>query len=144
MKRSIKIKSAQPTAAEREISDVRDQSRQREAALISSKQICLELGLVDWNALLLSASLALIVIVGEDYMRLTTPSMTEAKTCIFIQRWGSSMHPTTDIRVTNRIDFWTAFLVNSQGFLDREHPDLKQSAEGCLIAMIGDSVVAVE
>ena len=97
-----------------------------------------------WNALLLTAGLVLIAIAWEAYMRLTTPSMTEFKTRIFDPEVGILYTPNTDIRVTNRIDFWTVSRVNSWGFLDREPPDPTHAAERCLVAMIGDSVVAAE
>ena len=102
------------------------------------------LRVVGWNALLLTAGLASIAIAWEAYMRLTTPSMTEVKTHIFDPEVGILYTPNTDIRATNRIDFWTVSRVNSWGFLDREPPDPTHAAERCLVAMIGDSVVAAE
>lgn len=78
------------------------------------------------------------------YIRLTTPPLTEVKTYVFDPEAGILYKPSTDVRVTNRIDFWTASRVNSWGFLDREPPDPKYAAERRLVAMIGDSVVAAE
>ena len=97
-----------------------------------------------WNALLLTAGLTLIAVVGEAFIRLTQPSLTEVKTYVFDPEVGILYKPSTDVRVTNRIDFWTASRVNRWGFLDREPPDPKHAAERCLVAMIGDSVVAAE
>lgn len=95
-------------------------------------------------ALPLTADLVLIALVEEAYMRLTTPFITEAETRLFDPETGILYTSYTEVRVANRIDFWSASSVNRPGFLDCEPSDPKQTAEGCLIAMIGDSVVAAE
>ena len=102
------------------------------------------LRLVCWNALLLMAGLALIVIVGEVWIRLTTPFMTESKPFTYVPKVGVLHEPHTEVRVTNRIDFWSATKANRWGFLDREPIGFERAAESCHIAMIGDSFVAAE
>ena len=102
------------------------------------------LRLACWNALLLMAGLALIVIVGEVWIRLTTPFMTEGKTFTFVPKVGVLYEPHTEVRVTNRIDFWSASRANRWGFLDREPIGFERAAESCHVAMIGDSFVAAE
>ena len=66
------------------------------------------LRLAGWNAVVLMAALALTTIAGEVWIRLTTPSMTEVKTFTFDPKAGVLYEPHTEVRVTNRIDFWSA------------------------------------
>ena len=100
--------------------------------------------MVGWNVLLISIGLTSVVIVGEIYLRLVTPSMKETKILIFDPEIGILYKPNPDVRVTNRIAFWTASRVNRLGFLDRKPPDPKQATKRCRVAVIGDSLVAAE
>ena len=99
---------------------------------------------VAWNVLFIILGMTLISITGEAYLRLTTPSMTEVETFTFDPKVGLLYEPHTEVRSTNRIDFWSAGRVSRWGFLDREPIDLKRAATGCHIVMIGDSFVTAK
>ena len=99
------------------------------------------LSLIGWNALLFIAGAVLVVMAGEVYLRLTVPFMESFSTSEFVPNVGYVRTPDTEIRHTNRLDFWTVSRVNSLGFLDREPPSPERAAAGCHIAMIGDSFV---
>ena len=59
----------------------------------------------------------------------------------FVPGVGPLYEPSTELRFTNNMDFWTVQRTNRLGFLDREpvSPDL--TAESCHITIIGDSFV---
>ncbi len=94
-----------------------------------------------WNALLLFAGVVLIAMAGEAYLRLTMPFMTSSEPWEFVPNVGRLRPPNTEIRSTNRLDFWTVSRTNSLGFLDREPPTPERAAATCHISMIGDSFV---
>ena len=94
-----------------------------------------------WNALLLIAGLALIGLAGEVWLRLKGPFMAIHYQEVFVADVGQLLRPRTEVRWTNRVDFWTVSRANSLGFLDREPPSPARAAESCHIAMIGDSFV---
>lgn len=102
------------------------------------------LRLAGGNVMACMAGLGLIGIIGEGWFRLKTPSMTEGKAFAFVPQVGVLYEPSAEIRVTNRIDFWSASKVNRLGFLDREPPDPGQTAMQCHVVVIGDSFVAAE
>ena len=110
---------------------------------IAPRKLRRVLRLIGWNALLLLAGLALIGLAGEAWLRWTVPSMSiqghSSRT--FVSDVGVLMPPDTEIRWTNGPDFQTVSRTNSLGFLDREPPSPERAAEGCHIAMIGDSFV---
>ena len=54
---------------------------------------------------------------------------------------GYALEPNTEMRFTNRLDYWTIERTNSLGFLDREPPDPERAAAGCGVMAIGDSFV---
>lgn len=99
------------------------------------------------NVLFLLAGLALVVGVGEVWIRSTQPSAEKQpfteNTVLwdFHPRVGSRLKPNSDIRFTNNRDFWTISRVNGLGFPDREPIDGKRAAESCHVAVIGDSLV---
>ena len=99
------------------------------------------LRLLGWNALLLVAGLMLIGLAGEAWLRSTVPFRTSHRPTVFVPGVGILLRPDTEIRWTNRLDFWTVSRTNSLGFLDREPPSPERTAEHCHIAMIGDSFV---
>ena len=103
------------------------------------------LRLLGWNALLLLAGVVLIAIVGEAWFRLSRPlSMPFRISDLrseFVPNVGVLFPPNTEIRSTNRRDFWTVSRTNSLGFLDREPPSPERAAATCHISMIGDSFV---
>ena len=94
-----------------------------------------------WNALLLIAVLALIGLAGEVWLRLKGPFMAVQHQDVFVADVGPLLRPRTEVRWTNRVDFWTVSRANSLGFLDREPPSPARAAESCHIAVIGDSFV---
>ena len=97
--------------------------------------------LVGWNAGLLVAGLALVVLTGEAWLRSTVPFRTSYPPMIFVPGVGLLLRPDTEVRWTNRLDFWAVSRTNSLGFLDRESPSPERAAEHYHIAMIGDSFV---
>ena len=104
-------------------------------------KICRVLRLVGWNAVLLVAGLALIGLVGEAWLRLTTPFLTTSKSVRFVPEVGVLSEPDTEERHTNGLDFWTVSRTNSLGFLDREPVSPERAAESCHVTVIGDSFV---
>ena len=99
------------------------------------------LRLVGWNALLLVLGMALIAMAGEAYLRLTMPFVTSSDPREFVPNVGRLRPPNTEIRSTDRFDFWNVSRTNSLGFLDREPPSPERAAATCHISMIGDSFV---
>ena len=103
------------------------------------------LRLVGWNALLVTAGLALVALTGEAYLRSTVPFRERDIPKVFVPGVGPLRLPDTDIYWTNHLDFWSVSRTNSLGFLDRVPPSPERAAESCHIAIIGDSFVeAVE
>ena len=99
------------------------------------------LRLVGWNALFLVAGLALIGVVGEMYFRLRAPFLKVDASFAWSPTIGRTFTPNSEVRWTNRLDFWTESRINSLGFVDREPIGLERAAASCHIAMIGDSYV---
>ncbi len=136
-----------------------------EAEAGRNKEILGALRLLGWNALLLAAGLASVATVGEIYFRVKAPPyigmparldgstaaatwfrikapfMTPHGPVRFVPKVGLTRVPNTEIRWTNRLDFWTVSRVNSLGFVDREPVGPERTAASCHIAMIGDSFV---
>ena len=102
---------------------------------------CRALRLVGWNVLLVVAGLVLIGLIGEAWLRLTTPFVGRHFPKRFVPNVGILGKPDTKVRWTNNLDFWTISRTNSLGFLDREPLSPEQAAASCHIAMIGDSFV---
>ena len=102
------------------------------------------LRLAGWNVLLLIAGLALIGLVGEAWRRSTIPFASSYAPTVFVPGVGVLLRPDTEIRWTNGHDAWAVARTNRLGFPDREPPSPEQAAEGCHIAMIGDSFVAAK
>ena len=99
------------------------------------------LRLVGWNALFLVAGLALIGVVGEAYFRLRAPFVETFRLYAWSPNVGGIFAPKSEVRWTNRLDFWTISRTNTLGFLDREPISLERAAASCHVAMIGDSYV---
>ena len=97
--------------------------------------------LVGWNALFLVAGLALIGVVSEMYFRLRAPFLEIDASYTWSPTVGGTFTPNSEVRWTNRLDFWTESRINSLGFVDREPIGLERAAASCHIAMIGDSYV---
>ena len=94
-----------------------------------------------WNAAWLILGLALIVAAGEIWIRAGTPFTESHIPTRFVPGVGLLNEPHAQVRYTNRQDFWTISRANRLGFLDREPPDADRAAEGCHVAVIGDSFV---
>ena len=105
------------------------------------RKLCRVLHPVGWNALLLMAGLALIGLAGEVWLRSTLPFREAYLPTVFVPGVGVLLPPDTEIRWTNKLDFWTVSRTNRLGFLDREPPSPERAAESCHIATIGDSFV---
>ena len=99
------------------------------------------LRLAGWNALWLSAGLALVALIGEAWLRSTVPFRESYRPTVFVPGVGLMRPPDTEIRWTNNLDFWTVSRTNRLGFLDREPPSPERAAASCHITMIGDSFV---
>ena len=99
------------------------------------------LRLAGWNALWLSAGLALVALIGEAWLRSTGPFRESYRPIVFVPGVGRMLPPDTEIYSTNNLDFWTVSRTNRLGFLDREPPSPERAAQGCHITMIGDSFV---
>ena len=99
------------------------------------------LRLAGWNALWLSAGLALVVLIGEAWLRSTIPFMERYLPKVFVPGVGLMWPPDTEVRWTNGLDFWTVSRTNREGFLDREPPSPERAARSCHVTMIGDSFV---
>ena len=104
------------------------------------------LRLAGWNLAFIMAALALVALIGEAWLRSTVPFTfrTVELPTVFVSDVGVLLRPDTEIRWTNSLDFWTVSRTNSLGFPDREPPSPERAAEGCHIAMIGDSFVAAK
>ena len=94
-----------------------------------------------WNAMMCIMGLALIGLGGETWLRSTVPFRTSHRPTVFVPGVGLMLRPDTEIRWTNRLDFWSVSRTNRLGFSDREPPNPERAAESCHIAMIGDSFV---
>ena len=99
------------------------------------------LRLAGWNALWLSAGLALVVLIGEAWLRSTVPFMERYLPKVFVPGVGLLRPSDLEVRWTNGLDFWTVSRTNRLGFLDREPPSPERAARSCHITMIGDSFV---
>ena len=99
------------------------------------------LRLVAWNLVFTTSGLVLVALIGEAWLRSTVPFNQKDYPRIFVPGVGLVMPPDTEVRWTNRLDFWTVSRTNSLGFLDREPPSPERAAESCHVTMIGDSFV---
>ena len=99
------------------------------------------LRLLGWNVLLLTTGLALIAAAGEAWLRLTIPFMHRSHSPSFVPGVGVLYEPGSEVRSTNRSDFWTVSRANHWGFLDRPPPSPERAAAGCHVTLIGDSFV---
>ena len=97
--------------------------------------------IIGWNALLTILGLALLGIAGETYLRLTKPFMAQEWPTRFVPGVGLLSAPNTEIRGTDRMNFWTVTRTNRLGFWDREPVAPELAAAGCHISIIGDSFV---
>ena len=99
------------------------------------------LRLLGWNVLLLTTGLALIAAAGEGWLRLTKPFMHRSWSQSFVPGVGALYEPGSEVRWTNRSEFWTVSRANRWGFLDRPPPSPERAAAGCHVTLIGDSFV---
>ena len=102
------------------------------------------LRLAGWNVLLLIAGLVLIGLVGEAWRRSTVPFGSVYEPTVFVPGVGVLLRPHTEVRWTNGHDAWAVTRTNRLGFPDREPPSRERAAEGCHVAVIGDSFVAAK
>lgn len=99
------------------------------------------LRLVGWNVLLIVAGMGLIGLIGEAWLRLTTPFFATHFPKQFVPNVGVLGKPNTKMRWTNNRDFWTVSQTNSLGFVDREPLSPERAATSCHVTVIGDSFV---
>ena len=83
----------------------------------------------------------MIGLAGEIWLRATVPFMSRHAPLVFVPDVGLMLSPTTEVRWTNKLDFWTVSHTNDLGFLDRVPPHAERAAQSCHITMIGDSFV---
>ena len=79
------------------------------------------LRLIGWNALLLFAGVVLVAMAGEAYLRLTRPFVKSSKLWEFVPNVGFLRPPNTELRFTNRRDFWNVSRTNSLGCSNRAY-----------------------
>ena len=113
--------------------------------LVASDRMRRILRIAAWNAALTAAGLALVAAAGEIYLRASTPP-TRAEFMQSIERQfqpgvGRVFRPNSEVRITNRLDFWQTSRANRFGFLDREPLSPQDAAASCHAAVIGDSFV---
>ena len=99
------------------------------------------LRLLGWNVLLLTIGLALIAAAGEAWLRLTKPFMHRSYSRSFVPGVGALYEPGSEVRWTDRLEYWTISRANHWGFLDRPPPSPERAAAGCHVTLIGDSFV---
>ena len=92
------------------------------------------------NALLVVASLALVGLAAEAWLRWTTPFVSLSTPKVFVPDVGVLLQPDTEIRTTNHLDWWTRERTNALGFLDRE-PLAPEQRGSCHVVVFGDSFV---
>lgn len=107
----------------------------------ASSRIRRALRLACWNSFLAIAGLVAIAVAAEVYLRRTVPFMQSSATRRVHPEAGLLFRPHTEVRYTNRLDFWTVSRTNSWGFVDREPPSPERAAETCHVAVFGDSFV---
>ena len=95
-----------------------------------------------WNGVLIVGGMSLIALSGEAWFRLRAP-FTENTIAWnkYLPEVGLINPPDSEIRYTNKLDYWTVTQTNSLGFADREPPAPEGAAASCHIAAIGDSFV---
>ena len=94
-----------------------------------------------WNTLMLAAGLLLIAFCGEWALRSRAPFTESAVWDRVVPEVGLMLVADTEMRFTNKLDYWTITRTNSLGFLDREPPAPERAAASCHVAAIGDSFV---
>ncbi len=99
------------------------------------------LRVVAWNVLLLAGGVGTAAAAGELWLRHRGPFMTISLPVEYVPNVGYLRKPNTEMRYTNRQDFWTVARTNALGFVDREPPSPEQAAAGCHVAVVGDSFV---
>ena len=92
------------------------------------------------NALLVVASLALVGLAAEAWLRWTQPFVSLSTPKVFVPDVGFLLQPDTEFLATNHLDWWTKGRTNTLGFLDRE-PLAPEQRGSCHVAMLGDSFV---
>ena len=100
------------------------------------------LALAAGNALSFALVLALAAMVGEVWLRLQWPFAHSSASFRFVPRVGRMFVPDTEVRTTNRLDYFTVSRTNRQGFIDRGPIAPERAAASCHVALIGDSFVA--
>lgn len=70
------------------------------------------------NGLVLGAALLAAAVVGETYFRLSVPFMTSSVPEVVVPGVSVLKEPNTQIRYTNRFDFWTTDRTNRLGFVE--------------------------
>jgi hypothetical protein len=61
-----------------------------------------------------------VALVGEIYLRASTPSFVTEWPAVFDPQIGPRFRPNAEVATTNNRDYWTRQRTNSLGFLDRE------------------------
>ena len=94
------------------------------------------------NAAFIIASLLLIALVGEGYLRLANPFINRSVPYHFVDGVGLIRKPNAELRFAYwHDDNFVVSRTNSLGFLDREPVSAERAAAGCHMAFIGDSFV---
>ena len=82
-----------------------------------------------------------VALVGEIYLRASTPSFVTEWPAVFDPQIGPRFRPNAEVATTNNRDYWTRQRTNSLGFLDREPVPPEARPGTCHLVFFGDSFV---
>ena len=94
------------------------------------------------NLALVAFLLAIAAVGAELWLRFTVPFAAKSVPLAFVPSVGLLHRPGAEIRYTSQYEMWTISRANSLGFVAREPPAPAETAQGCHVAVIGDSFVA--
>ena len=94
-----------------------------------------------WNLALLAGGAAALLACGEAWFRATQPFVKKEYREEWVPGVGIHLVPHSEVRWTNRLDFWVVSRANRFGFLDREPPSPARARASCHVAIVGDSFI---
>ena len=94
-----------------------------------------------WNLALLAGGMVALLVAGEAWMRATQPFVERDLSYEWVPDVGYHLSTHSEVRWTNRRDYFVVSRANSVGFLDREPPSPARARTSCQVAIVGDSFV---